>query len=341
MISLFKNLSKGPHRQFLIFIFFVAVLHGQERYLGVVTKYDYKGETSLAYRIQAACKNIGWKADIIDVENLRVVENRTYDFVINLTPFHYRHTKCKNFQAIFHPKHHYFDDKGFLLKRYWLYNGYLLTYLPGTSGIHEKNFKHKRKFPFMNWLPTVQKMEYKKVNPQFLFHTCCSWGNRFEEVRFKELLTLLNREPYTRFYGLTIFKKLYPESYQTFLPYEDGSLYRTLSDCGVCLVIHSAEHNEYGLPSGRIFEAAAASTVIICDENAFVKNHFGDSVFYINTSADAYRIFEQIQNLMKWIFENKELALEKAKRVHAICEEKFLLENQLLNLEKFYIERAR
>lgn len=188
----------------------------------------------------------------------------------------------------------------------------------------------------MRWYPTVQKLEYQTTDPSHLFYICCTWGNRFQDEKFRRCLRLLDKEPYVRFYGSPLFQVLYPQSYQGTIPYDDESLYEIAAQAGVTLVLHSSDHNAYGLPSGRIFEAAAASTVIICDQNAFVRENFGDSVLYINTDEDGESIFNQIQRHMDWIKDNRTEALEKAKKANAIYKEKFLLEDQLLRLEEFH-----
>lgn len=284
------------------------------------------GELSFAYRIQSACKNLGWKADVDDIENPEILKNNSYDFVISLAPGFYTFPSCKNYLAIFHPIHHYFES-GILKEEYSSYDGYLLTYTPEVDS---------KTYPYMPWFPTVQRREYQRLDPQYLFHIYCTWGNRFEDDKFRHLFSLLDKEPYARFYGNSLCELICPQSYQGGIPFDGESLCATASQAGVSLILHSSEHNKYGLPSGRIFEAIAASTVIICDQNRFVHHHFGDSILYINTDKDAESIFKQIQSYMAWIKNNPDAALEKAKKAHEIYKKQFLLEDQLLKLEEFH-----
>jgi hypothetical protein len=322
------------------FIFLLAIAFAQmnasERHIGIVVRNDFNGELSFAHRMKSACKNIHWDADIIDIENPGELAKTSYDFVINLVPGSYPHPKCKNYLVIFHPLHDFFTRKGFLKEKYRCYDGYLLTYDPSASRKGNKDFVSGSKFPYMMWYPTVQRHAYQATDPSYLFHVCCSWGNRYKEKKFRELLGLLDKEPYTRFYGNLKIQSLYPQSYQGSIPFDEMSLYELSAQAGVTLVLHSEKHNAHGLPSGRIFEAAASSTVIICDPNSFVLDHFGDSVLYINTNESAPSIYNQIQKHMDWIRRNKAKALEKAKKAHAIYREKFLLEDQLLRLGEFH-----
>lgn len=294
---------------------------------------DFRGENALAYRLQSASHNLHWEADIIDIAHPEILEQKTYDFVINLCPGFYKHPKCKNYMAIFDPIHHYFSRKGRLERLYRDYDGYLLAYSPDSA---DKNFNAPNLLPYMKWYPSVQSHEYKKVDPKYLFHLCCIWGNRFEGEKFRRFFGLLDKEPYMRIYGPELLQPYYPQSYQSTIPFDSGTISTIAADAGVTLVLHSSIHNVYGLPSGRIFEAAAASTVIICDENAFVREHFGNSVLYINTDESAESIYNQVNQHMDWIRLNKEEALEKAKRSHEIYKSHFLLEDQLVRLNEFH-----
>ena len=314
----------------LFFLFCLSVISGSEKTIALFVRVDFSGEYSLAQRIQTACKHIGWRAEIIDIEKKKEFKQKRYDFAINLVPGAHKHASCKNYLAIFHPIHHDFNKNGFLTRKYRSYDGYLLTYFP-----KKKRFVN-RKYPYMIWYPTVQEQEYREVDPSSLFHICCCWGNRFESEKFRKFLSLLDKESYTRFYGNSKFQEIYPQSYRERIAYDDESLCEVAARAGVSLVLHSSDHNRYGIPSGRIFEAAAASTVIISDKNKFVEKNFSDSVLYIDTDQDAVSIFNQIQSHMSWIRKNKPEALEKAKKAHTIFEEKFLLEDQLLALEKFH-----
>lgn len=319
----------------LFFLLFCCLAYASERRIALLVRDEFKGEISFAYRLQAACQNLHWKAEIVFIEKSKVLRKKSYDFVINLVPGTYRHPKCKNYLAVFHPKHHLFKKKGALKKEYRSYDGYLTTFEPPPIG-HKESLSNSQKFPHFRWYPSAQKRPFQIVDPTHLFFICCIWGNRFEDEKFRQLLGLLDKEPYTRFYGKPLFKSLFPQSYLGKIPYDEESLMRIAAAAGVTLILHSNDHNAQGIPSGRIFEAAAASTVIICDQNAFVQEHFGDSVLYIDTQQDSNSILSQIQSHMKWIQENKTAALEKAEKAYSIYQEKFLLEDQLLKLEKFH-----
>lgn len=301
-------------------------MSASERHIAVLMRTGYRGEFSFAHRLKAAGQNINWDIDIFDINNCDL-GNASYDFVINLVYGEYKKPKCKNYLAVFHPEHHFFDDNGHLTGFYRLYDGYLITY-PFDM--------FKDPFPCMSWYPTVHKREFQIVSLKYLFHICPAWGNRLLDSKFKKLLSLLEKQPYVRLYGHPYFREVYPKGYKGEIPYDSDSLYRLASEAGVNLVIHSDEHNRCKLPSGRIFEAAASSTVIISDDNAFVREHFGDSVLYIDTTKSARSIFQQVSKHWNWIRGNREKALKKARASYSIYRNKFLLEDQLIRLGEFH-----
>jgi spore maturation protein CgeB len=110
-----------------------------------------------------------------------------------------------------------------------------------------------------------------------------------------------------------------------------------MNNTGVTLILHDADHFLGRTPTARIFEAAAASTIIITDRNPFIEKNFRDAVLYIDQEKSAEELFQQIDSHMKWIKDNPEKALLLAKKAHEIFIQKYTLEAQLeklVNLHK-------
>ncbi len=345
MLKTLKHLLTSKTWYFLFFAIlllpFLAFRTSPEvsrtRKIAVLLKMDYQGERAFANRIQSACRNLGWKADLFEIKKFRRLKKHSYDFVINLVPGPCNFRNTKYYLAIFHPLHHYFDPDGSLSKPYRNYDGYLLTYSPKVD---DRNFGAGG-MPYIKWYPTVQTREYKETDPTALFYLGCIWGNRFDDAKMQQFLNLLDKESFTRIYGNPLLKKHCSHNYHSSIQFDSDSVCETANQAGVTLVLHSNEHNAYGLPSGRIFEAAAASTTIICDENPFVREHFGDSVLYINTDGSAESIHNQIKQHMDWIQSDKKAAREKARSAHTIYKYSFSLEEQLLRLGAFHDERSK
>jgi hypothetical protein len=162
------------------------------------------------------------------------------------------------------------------------------------------------------------------------------WGDRSDSSKYRTLYQMLSMSGRVKFYGLYKPQSVIHEGYMGKLPFDGISVIEALQKHGIVLIIHSERHFQFEIPSSRIFEATAASAVVICDENPFVKRHFGDSVYYIDISKTGDEIYAQIMQHVDQIALYPELALSKAKQAHQIFIDKFLMTEQLLQLEALH-----
>jgi hypothetical protein len=293
-----------------------------ERSIHIILRTDYRGECEFAKRIQIACQNLGWQAHISDLSD---IDQSDYDWQLTLTPGKKSLSSKNDYLVLFDPVHHFFDSEGNLLEEYHNYAGYLTTYPYTANSVYPKR-----------WYPTVQYQRYKKVLPHSLFYFIGSWGNRYEEAKYITLQKELENMPYTHFFGTLFAGEPYPKAFRGPIAYDGQSVLDLISSLGICLVLHSDAHLQHAVPSGRIFEAAAASSVIICDKNPFVMEHFQDSVLYVDQNRSGLEMFKQIHTYVKWIQKYPDRACKMAKKAHEIFEEKFLLETQLLDFDQFH-----
>ena len=145
----------------------------------------------------------------------------------------------------------------------------------------------------------------------------------------------MSEEKYTHFFGIAKNGLEYGEAYKGSIAQQSNSVSDKIHEIGICLVLHSDLHIQNAIPSGRIFEAAAASAIIISDKNPFVDRYFKDSVLYIDQKKSGEEMFSQIDAHVNWIFSNLEKAQKMAKRSYQIFIEQFLLEKQLLRFNKW------
>ena len=298
----------------------------------IQTYLHFRGEEEFARRLEIAASNLGWDAEIniYDPKQPKSV-SKDYKFVINLYGLVPKIPGVRNYLVIFHPDIYLFADNGYLNNNLIDYDGYLITF-SNIEKMKEQFTNLGRPFHYMRWYPTVYQTPYLRVFPEKLAYICSQWGNRKDDRRYQLLFKLLDKSNYCNCYGSLDNERIYPNSYRGTIPYDGVSVINKYSLSGVNLVMHSDLHIQHRMPSSRIFEAAASSSVIISDLNPFVLEHFGDSVLYYDQTKNGRTMFNQINNHMKWILSNPDEALDKAHRSHQILQEKFLLENQLLNL---------
>jgi len=290
------------------------------------------GEIEFAKRIKIACEHIGWDVDLCQT----LPRNpEKYDWIFTLTPRLQAVASTPDYLVVFDPVHHFFDADGQIAGAYTPYTGYLATFTPDDKFLGYITSHNKQLFP-EPWYPTAYDSPYQKVTPTRLFYILCGWGDRRNSQKYTTLLQALAKTQYADFYGSEACGRKYRKCYRGSIPFDGVSTIKTISQLGVALVLHSKDHIQYSIPSGRIFEAAAASAVIISDLNPFVVQNFGNSVLYVDETATAQEMFEQIDTHMQWILCHPEEACEMAKESHQIFQENFLLEQQLLRFEEFF-----
>lgn len=302
--------------------------------IGLVTASHYVGEREVAWRIQVAGERLGWNV-VLDEEAGFRIKDQKLDWVICMLPKNaYFNPHCPNYLTVFHP-FHYLNEQRRFKSFYEKYDGYLLT-IPDRETLEKGLQEKKKEFHHVRFYPTVYAIPYQKVALNDLVVMIPVWGNRREDPKFVTLYTLLNQSGFTKFYGARPLAELDSQNYMGSIPFDGISVIKVLQQHGIALVIHSEIHNIEAIPSPRIFEAAAASTVIISDENPFVKKHFGDSVFYIDINTTGENIFNQIQAHIQTILKNPKRALRKAKKAHRIFIDNFTMEQQLLQLQAMH-----
>jgi hypothetical protein len=302
--------------------------------MGIISDSFYYGEREVGFRIKLAAESLGWQVFLDEDRGRRLEKVKRLDWTICLLPGNpFTRSDCANYMAIFHP-FDYFDQDRRLLPFYEKYDGYLLTVKPDLFDCRlESGNKKTFSIPFY---PTVQRVEYQKLAFNHLVTILPVWGNRRNSEKFKGVYRLLSQTDFARFYGVLADPTVIPNGYMGTLPFDGVSIIQTFQKHGIVLVLHSQQHNKGEIPSARIFEAAAASAVIISDQNPFVKEHFGDSVYYVNTKLSSIEIFAQIKGHMDRIHQDPETALKMAQKSHQIFIDKFLMTDQLLRLDSMH-----
>lgn len=184
-----------------------------------------------------------------------------------------------------------------------------------------------------NWIPTVQRTDFKSKRPQKLFYPGGDVSdNTRSQDKYMDVFKRLDKTGYFEVYGKPERWRHTPRSFRGSIPFDGKSMLKINNNAGVTLIFHARDHLDNGIPTGRIFEAASANTVIISDRNQYVIDNFGDNVLYIDVDQSAAEIFSQIDQHMQWIFNNPLQAQQMAERCHEIFLQRFTLEEQMQRL---------
>ena len=208
--------------------------------------------------------------------------------------------------------------------------------LPSFKDIDQLQFAYERtgkKYQGFAWYPTAYVTDYPIAEPTKLFY---SGGFLWDETRgsqkYKELFIKLDQTGYFAVCGPKKKWRHTPDSALGFIPVNGRSLLDAQHKAGISLLLHTQLHLNGGAPTGRIFEAAAAKTVIISDKHPFIEKYFGDNVFYVDTSQDYETMFKQIDNYMHWIYAHPQQAKQMAENCNTIFRQQFSMEAQLMKL---------
>ena len=170
-----------------------------------------------------------------------------------------------------------------------------------------------------------------------IFYIGVNWERQEGEYRHGGLIEQLDASNLVDFYGvskqynISLWKGV--KNYKGELPFDGGqSIIETSNKCGVTLVLHSQPHRKSSLATTRIFQACAAKTLTICDDNPFILEHFGDSVLSFEYSPDPSVNFPRIMEKVEWIQRHPNEALKMARKAHRIFVEKFSLQKEIANL---------
>jgi len=113
---------------------------------------------------------------------------------------------------------------------------------------------------------------------------------------------------------------------------------------GAALCLHTDEQREADLPSGRLFEAAAAGAVIVTDELPFARRVLGDAALFIDSTASRAGVVDQVRRHLLWLDEDPGRGERLAAQACEALQGRFDLETMLAQCCVFarsVIERAQ
>lgn len=222
-------------------------------------------------------------------------------------------------------------------KKLYEFDGLLTVFdeIDQVKAIYEAQGK---KFYGMNWYPTSYVNNLKPAEPTRLFYIGGEYGVRNSE-KYATVIKMLDQQDYLDVAASKQDWKSELHHIRPRVPFDGVSLINEFNKTGIALVIHDASHLNGAAPTGRIFEAAAGNSVIISDQNGFIKKNFGDNVLYIDVTQSAEDMYKQIDKHMQWILRHPQQAQAMAQACHDTFLQKFTLEAQLQRLIQLHKAR--
>lgn len=172
-------------------------------------------------------------------------------------------------------------------------------------------------FHAIEWYPSSTATDYQPIEPKKLFYCGFQWDSLRNGAEYRKMFSLLDQQGNLNIYGPIHKWDCAPNSVKG-MTFEEDEFRQAMQASGIVLVLHTQRNLDQGVPAARVFESAAASCVIICDQNPFIMQEFGDCILYIDHKLPGERLFEQIDEHRQWILDHPEEAMAMAKQAHAI-----------------------
>lgn len=219
------------------------------------------------------------------------------------------------------------------------YDGYLSYQGYGKEYLTTQNIFDKFPRPTVYSSPHVAYVNYKPLEFNKIFYPSANWDALRTSEKYQKFLKRLSDDEIIQFFGPKEawgHWNFIEKNYQGYISDKNNAYQKKMQSLGISLVLHSQDHLKAKTPSARIFESAAASTLIISDEHPFVKKEFGDTVLYVDTNQDEKKIYTQIKKHFEWVQTHPKEAAEKAKCAHRIFAEKFTTKKKFFEYLALY-----
>lgn len=323
--------------------------------IGIIYSFpgNMSAERELALRFKKAAENIGYKIIVINNDGFLLddktnltgerIQDDNFKFIISEHYTDYKILDNFYYHTLWNPPEHLlkYDTGYLLLNKNIQSNDDFLIYDSGgmTQHLQAMLIDEPRDLTHPSCLlGSFPKSEIRKVNlndPK-LFYCGMNWEYYAGEARHSGLFHLLDDADLISIYGPSKLSgtEIIPwagyKNYKCEIPFDGFSILDEINKCGVVLAVSSDAHRRAGAVTNRVYEACAAGAVIISDDNPFMKEHFGNTVLYVdfnkNNPFDTYR---QIVEKLQWIKHNKTEAAQLARASQKIFIDNFCMEVQL------------
>ena len=238
------------------------------------------------------------------------------DFVLCLSHHEGRTTERPTYGVIMAPLAWYAHDPA-AIDRILSYDGHL-TLSETLAAWLEATLAAAGRRPLIgHYTNTVQATDW--TPPRLAAPRLAYVGTNWDGWRHWDPFDRLARRGLLRAHGpVEAWRHLDPAAYGGPVPFDGYSILGVYRDAGVGLALDRADFAADDLPSLRIFEIVASGAVAIAGDLPFVRRHFADSVLYVDGTATAGVLVDQITDHMAWIAANPGTAVDMSRAAHAV-----------------------
>jgi hypothetical protein len=303
--------------------------------IAIFNPWDKSAETELQQRIKIAAHNIGINLEIFN--NNIEIEPWSPDLVLSLAFPHAKATRYMTALALWSPISRFTMDSKYLtaISSFDL----LLTPTNALANYAKDHMASCRKpyFDIRMWPSCYQVSIKGNVSAySYLAYSGNNWDGRTDPTKCSIGEFFHHAHTYQgtksdkldfRVYGPAGGWQNFPKFYQGMVPFDGKTFLSVYREAGVLLCLQSDKHYNEGIPSMRVFDACASGCLAICDDVAFIKEAYGDTVLYVDRHAPTKALYAQISDHLNWARSNPNRANEMVEAAQTIF-------NQVHSLEK-------
>ena len=316
----------------------------------VVSHNFFFNEELMAKRIALTAQQLGIDCLIVGEHNYswvkRIFPNYSQfllgrfkpEIVLSLHTGDMLYDKGQNYLAMTHNSDYYFQSHLSMQSENLIKFDGFLTSFPDTFRLSNLLNTYRESKRSIQWYPSCAKTDFVASSKRRLFYCGSNLIKTAYGDKYRRVFSQLDKNNYLRVYGKKSNWNHTPNGYRGLIKRDAYNIVNTMRRYGITLILHSPDEFIGKTPSQRIFEACAASTVLICDKHPFVEKEFQNSVLYVDTSLSPHEIYQQIDSHIQWIRNHPEEAHQLARQSHEIFINKFTLEEQISSLLKFHEE---
>jgi hypothetical protein len=229
------------------------------------------------------------------------------------------------------------------LKNLMTYDGYFTIADSVRRFLRDLSFGIGRPDPIGFFYTTAQRSELSTHIPQIVQQgklQIVYFGTNWDR-RAPQLFELLDSKGILRIHGPT---QSWPDGLRSYagpLPFDGIGPQKTYCECGIGLVLLSADHLRDDVVTNRIFEISSVGAVAICPDIPWIRKWFGDSVFYFDPFRRWEDIAARIIEIHEYCKAHPHDAAKMGNNARAIFEKNFPEELMLLNAVNYHKEKQR
>ncbi len=261
------------------------------------------------------------------------------DFVIAAASGQPKMTYIPTFASVHEPRVRYWENEAYFANLL-TYDGYLTISksLRQFLSAFCSGFGKEPAIGF--YYNTPQRQGISADIPWLVEHSMlrlCYFGTNWDP-RSRPLFRELARRPYFEARGPARSWAYLQRGYCGQTPFDGQSVQSTYAAKGAGLVVLSRNHALDDIISNRIFEITSVGAAAICPDQPWIREQFGDSVFYYDAWAPASKIATRVDEIMDAICADPESVVERAASAREIFDRSFCAERMIENAVSYFEE---